>query len=318
MANIVLEIISNPIFSAAFFAWFIAQIIKMGILAIRKKKVTFATFFKSGGMPSSHAALVSALAASILFSQGATTAFYVALVFALIVIRDAVDVRYIVGLHSKTLNKLLLNQDKLKEYEGHTPIQASVGIIIGIICAIIAVKGYSFFFALRVFYLILPAVAANAAPVIANQLLPSWNRPVDFNAKFRGKPLLGRNKTWRGILASFAAIMIVVVIQRLLYDIQFFSDISFFSYSSTQILLMAIVVGAGVVAGDLVNSFVKRRLGISPGGGFFPWDQLDAVIGGMIAVIFFWVPTIPVIVTIILLAFILSFMMNGLKQDLKW
>ena len=318
MVNILVEIISSPIFSATFFAWFSAQLIKMALAAARNKTISLKYFLKSGGMPSSHSALVTALAASILILEGPSVPFYISLVVAMIVVRDAIGVRYAVGLHAKALNKLLLNKDRINEEDGHTPLEAIAGIILGFIAAIVAVNGYSFFLILQVLYLMLPAVAANTAPIIAKKLQPSFDAPVDGGAKLRNKPLLGKNKTWRGVIAGIITFMVIVIIQKFLYAIPFFSKLSLLDYQSANILLMGLVVGAGVIIGDLVQSFIKRRLGIAPGEDFFPWDQIDGVIGGLVALLFFWIPAFEIVLVIVILAFTLSMIFNGIRHDMKW
>ncbi|MEK6968377.1 MAG: CDP-archaeol synthase, partial [Nanoarchaeota archaeon] len=255
MANILFDIASNPVFSATFFAWFFAQLIKMVLKSLKGKPISLTNFFKDGGMPSSHSALVTSLAASILLLEGPTTAFFISLVIALIVIRDAVGVRFAVGTHAKALNKMLLNKDRIVEHEGHTVPQAFAGIVLGITTAVVAVNfGYSALLVIQVFYLMLPGIAANAAPILAKKIQPSFDAPIDGNAKLKNKPILGKNKTWRGAIAGIAAVLIVVILQKLFYP--FFSSISLFDYSIENALIVGLVVGIGVIAGDLVKSFV--------------------------------------------------------------
>lgn len=93
-------------------------------------------------MPSSHSALVTALAASVGQVQGwDSTEFAIATVFAIIVMYDAAGVRQAAGKQAKVLNQIVdemfqehpeFNEDRLKELLGHTPVQVIVGSILGI------------------------------------------------------------------------------------------------------------------------------------------------------------------------------------------
>ena len=114
-------------------AWFIAQSIKVAIGVIREKRFNFKWFVGTGGFPSSHVAGVTALTTAIAFQEGAgTSIFTVTLMFAIVVICDAQGVRYSTGKQAEILNKMLddiywkknIQEDRLKEFVGHTPINA--------------------------------------------------------------------------------------------------------------------------------------------------------------------------------------------------
>ncbi len=97
----------------------------------------------SGGMPSSHSALVMCLATIIGKTCGINTPLFgVAAIFAGVVIHDAAGVRREVGKQAKIINEILLKkgvtgEEKLKELVGHTPFQVLIGSIIGFIVGII-------------------------------------------------------------------------------------------------------------------------------------------------------------------------------------
>lgn len=106
------------------------------------------------GMPSGHSATVIALTTIIGLTQGLDSAiFSLSLVFAILVIRDALGIRRYLGEHGKILNALVkeLNNDKLLDERyphvlekiGHTPMQVVVGGSIGFITAIV---GYLMFY----------------------------------------------------------------------------------------------------------------------------------------------------------------------------
>ena len=120
--------------------WFVAQFLKCLIMIWHEKRFTITILWSSGGMPSSHSALVTSLATSIGYIYGIETpAFAVAVVLAFIVMYDASGVRRAVGEQAKILNKINaqneeLNFEKvLKELIGHTPLQVFFGCTLGIL-----------------------------------------------------------------------------------------------------------------------------------------------------------------------------------------
>lgn len=134
-------------------------------------------------------------------------------------------------------------------------------------------------FAISWFFL---AIIGNSAPIVANKIpvLKDWNTPLDFGAHFRGKRLLGSNKTWRGLTFGIFIAIVVVFIQKLILD-ALDADVVLNSTSFNELptLLYGFLVGFGALAGDAVESFFKRQVGIAPGHSWFPFDQLDSPIG---------------------------------------
>jgi acid phosphatase family membrane protein YuiD len=98
------------------------------------------SFVVTGGMPSQHTAIVSALAMSILLTEGFSTAFAISIALAGIVIRDAFGLRRSVGEEGAAIAQLL-KKNKLKQplhiAPGHTPKQVCVGALLGIVIALI-------------------------------------------------------------------------------------------------------------------------------------------------------------------------------------
>jgi acid phosphatase family membrane protein YuiD len=101
--------------------------------------------WRTGGMPSSHAAVVSSLVTSVAFAEGiASNLFIFSFWFALVVLRDAMGVRRSAGLTAKALNdlgrqaseKTGLEFRHVKEIQGHTPLEAVVGCLLGVSIAI--------------------------------------------------------------------------------------------------------------------------------------------------------------------------------------
>ncbi len=140
----------NYYLNMSILSWLTAQVIKVLIALFITKKFDLERLIGSGGMPSSHSALVCGLATAVFIRHGFDSfEFAVAVVLALIVMYDAMGVRRAAGEQAKTLNKLVnwyvfhqqseeedppvLETDKmLKELIGHTPLEVISGAILGI------------------------------------------------------------------------------------------------------------------------------------------------------------------------------------------
>ncbi len=140
--NWFIELLTNPYLIAPLSAWLVAQTLKVIIEAIINKKLDLRRFFGDGGMPSCHSATVSSLACICGLGAGfGSLEFALSAIFCAVVCRDAVGVRMETGKQARVLNEFIhlfgkhekkLTGIKLKEFVGHTPLQVSAGIIIGI------------------------------------------------------------------------------------------------------------------------------------------------------------------------------------------
>ena len=133
-----MAILRSYVLISSVISWFAAQFIKVFIGAYQKRKLNvIKLILSSGGMPSSHSAVVSALSAATFREYGVGSfQFSISVVFALIVIQDAVGVRNQVGKQAKIINEMNEgNFTNLKELVGHTPFQVCVGILLGILIA---------------------------------------------------------------------------------------------------------------------------------------------------------------------------------------
>jgi len=135
----------NQMFLTVSIAWLLAQTVKVAIGVIREKRFNFKWFVGTGGMPSSHAATVSALAVSVGLTFGFSSSFFaMAFFFAFIIMFDAQGVRRQSGRQAEALNKIIediylkrgIKQERLIELLGHTPIQVFAGAALGILVAI--------------------------------------------------------------------------------------------------------------------------------------------------------------------------------------
>lgn len=117
------------------FALFLAESLKVLVTSIQQKHLSLKTFLHSGGMPSGHSALVSSLATLVYFKfSSQSIEFAIAFVLAIVVLYDAVSIRWQAGKHAQVLNKLQ-KEKKLDERLGHTYLQMFAGIILGICVA---------------------------------------------------------------------------------------------------------------------------------------------------------------------------------------
>jgi len=119
-------------------------------------------------------------------------------------------------------------------------------------------------------------------PVIAGKLSLPGGKPIS-------ERWFGLHKTWRGFYAGYFGALVVLVVQAILARNRIMEDYAILNYLGggfLESLLMAFgyafLFGVGAIFGDLVKSFLKRRIGIKPGASWFPLDQLDFVIGAML------------------------------------
>lgn len=127
-------------------SWFLAQFLKPVVNFFFEKRFDWLLVLQSGGMPSSHSALVTSVACTIGFWQGFNSAAFGA-AFALVVIvtYDASHVRWQAGLQAQKINQLLrdffsgqqIDDELLKEVLGHTPRQVIVGVLLGFFVSLI-------------------------------------------------------------------------------------------------------------------------------------------------------------------------------------
>lgn len=136
----------NRIFIITLLVWVLAQAAKVVFGFFKEKRFNFRWFIGTGGMPSSHAAGASAMATCVGLSEGFDSAiFALAAVFAMITMFDAQGVRRATGQQAGILNKMMddiywkgqIEEKRLKEFVGHTPIQVLAGFLFGIFCAIL-------------------------------------------------------------------------------------------------------------------------------------------------------------------------------------
>ena len=123
----------------------LAQITKFFVHLVWKRKIDLRLFTTTGGMPSSHAAGVMGLSATVGFICGfSSIEFAMAFGYALVVMYDAAGVRRAAGKQAACLNRIIMDiykqelkeaGGKLKELLGHTPMQVFAGALFGVVYA---------------------------------------------------------------------------------------------------------------------------------------------------------------------------------------
>ncbi|MEI7631739.1 MAG: CDP-archaeol synthase [bacterium] len=132
----------------------------------------------------------------------------------------------------------------------------------------------------------LPAGFANAAPVFAKKipLLNKLDMPIDCHKSFKGKRIFGDHKTVRGFVAGTLIGSVTGLLQYVAYfHFGWFQNFSLVIYTSVwQCLLLGALLGFGALFGDAVKSFFKRQFSVPSGKAWFPFDQIDYIIGGLL------------------------------------
>ncbi|MFA5430764.1 MAG: divergent PAP2 family protein [Candidatus Omnitrophota bacterium] len=147
MKEIIRQLFANKIFMITVSAWIVAQTIKVTMGVLREHRIDFRWFVGTGGMPSSHAAGASCLAAAVGFAYRFDSVFFaLAAAFALVVMFDAQGVRRATGKQARILNKIMediywqgkIDEVRLRELVGHTPLEVIAGCLLGVLIAVLA------------------------------------------------------------------------------------------------------------------------------------------------------------------------------------
>jgi acid phosphatase family membrane protein YuiD len=122
-------------------AWAFAQAAKVTLTSVRQRRLNLRVLAETGGMPSSHSAIVAGLTTAVgKYAGVASPEFAIALIFSFVVMYDAAGVRRAAGRQAEILNRLVedlvhmrgVQEQRLRELLGHTPTEVLVGALIGI------------------------------------------------------------------------------------------------------------------------------------------------------------------------------------------
>lgn len=146
ISGVFFQMARNKILIITVLVWIIAQGLKIFLYIVRGRRFSFRWFIGTGGMPSSHAAGVTALATVCGLEYGFQSGMFgLAAIFALVTMFDAQGVRRSTGEQAEILNKVVedmywhkrIEVGRIREFVGHTPIQVLVGFILGMTLAIL-------------------------------------------------------------------------------------------------------------------------------------------------------------------------------------
>lgn len=171
--DVFMVLLSNPIINAGAVAWLAAQVIKTLLTLVSRKRLVLERMFGSGGMPSSHTALVCSIVVTMAKKEGISSSIFgLSIAFAAVVMYDAMGVRRAAGEQAKVLNKMIfeftnsplffkdgreddkparepsapdiavaepvpLIDKELKEFLGHTPLEVLGGCLLGILVGVL-------------------------------------------------------------------------------------------------------------------------------------------------------------------------------------
>lgn len=139
-----LALLQNKALIAGLIAWLLAQIIKIPLDYFRTRRWNWALLLTSGGMPSSHSALMTGTVFAIgLYYGFDSPLFALGVAITMIVTYDAAGVRRQTGIHAQRINVLfdellhghIFSEKDLREVLGHTPLEVAGGILLGLITA---------------------------------------------------------------------------------------------------------------------------------------------------------------------------------------
>lgn len=139
-----LALFQNKVLVAGMIAWGLAQVIKIPLEYLRTRRWNWSLLFTTGGMPSSHSALMTGSVLAIgLYYGFDNPLFALGVAITMVVTYDAAGVRRQAGIHAQRINVLveellkghIFNEKDLREVLGHTPLEVIGGILLGLIVA---------------------------------------------------------------------------------------------------------------------------------------------------------------------------------------
>lgn len=166
-----------------------------------------------------------------------------------------------------------------------------------------------------VLYLVAPLLvgAVLSGVAIRYDVLPRLKRPIDGGRRWRGRPLFGPNKTWRGVLTvSVGNILGIGLQSTVLHGVPALRAVELFDYGAVNGWLLGLLLGLLTAFAELPNSAFKRQSGIAAGGPgsglsgafFYVLDQVDVLPGFWLA----YAVVMPVTPKLVLISFLILFL----------
>ncbi len=140
----ILDVFQNRALVTGLIAWGLAQVIKIPLEYLRTNRWNWALLFSTGGMPSSHTALLTSVTHAVgLYYGFDNPLFALGVAITMVVTYDAAGVRRQAGEHAQRINVIFdellrgkpVDQKELREVLGHTPLEVTGGILFGIAVA---------------------------------------------------------------------------------------------------------------------------------------------------------------------------------------
>jgi CDP-2,3-bis-(O-geranylgeranyl)-sn-glycerol synthase len=174
-----------------------------------------------------------------------------------------------------------------------------------------------FWYFVEAIWFILPAYAANGLVTLIK-----GTHPIDRNKKFfDGEPIFGPGKTIEGFIIGCFLGALIATIQMIAYNYIPWEQAPVKLYIVNMSPILGFILGLGAMTGDLVGSFIKRRLKIERGGPAPLLDQEDFLIGALFFTFLFvnirleWVIILLLVTPIFhLVANIIAYLIKAKKE----
>jgi CDP-2,3-bis-(O-geranylgeranyl)-sn-glycerol synthase len=173
---------------------------------------------------------------------------------------------------------------------------------------------------LEALFFIFPAYVANACATLSMSIpiLKQFSTPIDFGHSWKGKRILGDGKTFRGFIFGTLCGVAAGVFQYLISKQFHFKYIPTYNNKTLAFfLLTGFLLGLGALLGDLIKSFIKRRLNIKRGRPWPPFDQIDFITGGILLVTTVFFPGWKIVLILFIITPLAHFLTNVAAYFLK-
>jgi len=178
-------------------------------------------------------------------------------------------------------------------------VRTKLAVLTAILPLLVLIVAKHYFFNVYPVPLIIEFIPAYYAPLCAPvSRLMKKPHPIDRGIMFRDKRLLGDGKTIEGTLVGIFAAVIVGYI--LLND-----------------WLLGLTFGIGAMLGDILNSFIKRQIGLKRGEHFLFFDELNFLFFPVLYAYFFLTITIVDIIVLVMFALALHFIFDRIALSLN-
>ncbi|MDO8625498.1 MAG: CDP-2,3-bis-(O-geranylgeranyl)-sn-glycerol synthase [Candidatus Diapherotrites archaeon] len=155
---------------------------------------------------------------------------------------------------------------------------------------------------------LLPIYVANASAMVFG-----GGTPMDLGGRaWDGRPWLGKGKTFKGTFFGVFFGAMTALVLAAMFPVQTAAMVPNF-------VLFGFVISCGALMGDIVESFLKRRLGFSSGHEWVIADQMDFIVGALVFGWMLFLPTLAQIIAIVVISLVMHRLANliAFKTKLK-